>query len=1023
MKNAGKIRFPLRLLPLALWLFIPCLLSGQEPPPARSWSAEDGIELRGHASPALALAMSPDGRTAATGANDRSVILWNTENGKERARLRLSGGVSCLAFSGDGSLLVVGCRDKSATLWTVADGRELSKFPHSGTVTAAALSDDGRFLVSGVDNGQAGLWDARLVKPLFPLNVHQRMISAVAFSPRNNMVALASQDRGVSLWDTTGKQLFLFKKHYGGVEAVAFAPGGARLITGSADKRALIWEARGGKVLHELEGHSAPVTFVAFAPDGRTAYTASQDGLFIQWNAATGKEIVRTQLGMPVHRAAMSRDAYQTIVRDLATKTLTFRTETIHFEEPGKPAPEDKSPFAALPKSPPAFRFNPDMKPQPKPTTGGESPAPEVPLPAAPRDNLVAFHPKGLFVLSVGGDKDGVMWDVQKRDAVYTISHSAPLTAVRFAPSGDQVAVGGRDGSVLLYHPGNGRQERVLRGHTSAVRALAFTADGSRLISAGADHAVVLWDLLSGRLLTTIRAHTAPINAFEMLPDYSRAFSVSDDKTLRAWTTAGRGNQSLQGDVVAEEESPLISLAISPDGKWIATGTEAKTVVVRDTREFKVAATLAGLPEPACSLAFTPDGAFLATGGKDGVLVFWSTETWKAAQTFPQVKRETQERLEEIRERRTVHKQWVRDGVREIVREPIRDIAFSADGRWMLSSGGRESFLWDLSKLKTPPPAASESEKPTPPPTPRQAAAARLEALPEGKRIRLFDRVGAPLTGASLSRDGTRLVVAERSKRLLVFDTATGEEVARHHAKVVQETVIFLPDGRTVLGGGEDGRLFSINTQTDREVFAVKAHTDGLTCLALSPGGGKALSGGNDRIAVFWDTRKGENLGRLNGHRGAIHGVALNRDASRALTASEDRSAILWDTKTLKPIRKQEDHRGPVRDVAFSADGVRMATVSNDRTAVVYQTATGKELARLTGSAAPLIRVAFSPDGNRLLTAGDDGVAVLWDPQTGEPLKRFTATQRPILEIGFTADGNRLFLLDGKAVTLWETSE
>ena len=955
--------------------------------------------LVAHRSPVSAVAVSPDGTVIATGSLDRTAILWNVETGKELFQLKgTRSGITAVAFTRDGKHLLTGSADRAAVLWATDTGREIRQFPnHKGTVTALASSPDDELLVVGIDNGQGVVWDVKSGRPLKPLDEHSKAVSAAAFAPGGDRVVLASLDRTLSVWNPIkGEKLTEFKKHDGPVGCVAFDASGNRVVSGSADKTAIIWNSWDGREIRRLEGHTAEVVFVAFSPDGATVYTASKDQTFVQWNAQTGKPIARCRLGVVPVAAAMSADAFQTaLFGAVDSKATLFRTESLGFAPPSQPAATFKDhPFTKLPAGTLTTRFE-----------------------QTPQGNSVALSPTGALAVSVGPEKNGVVWNTQTGRTLYEFSHTAPLTSVRFSTDGQTFACGATDGMVLVFRTTTGESVYKLRGHTAAVNGVAFAADAKRLLSAASDRTLVLWNLETGRSLGAMLGHTDKVGDVAVAPDMSKTVSVSSDKSVRVWEPSGKVFKKLD-----DHAAPLISLVFAPNGEWFATGGEDKTVVVWGAKEFKPIKKLTGFPEPPTSLAVKPDGSVLATGGVDGIAVFWSTQTWEPVQVFPQIPLEIEEKQRAAAKEPSARTKWTKDIAKPVDYEPIKSISFGKDGK-MLTSGGVRTLLWDIANV-VPSNQPTESARP---PDRRSDSSATLPTLPVGKLIRRLEGFSSPVLGADVSRDGSTIVVSEDNKRISWFNTESGEEIYRFTARSPYQDVLLFPDSRTLFAGAQDGRFFLStfpnNFAVNRENFQSKVHTDRITRIGVSATGARAISGGADRIAVIWDTKKGENFGRLTGHKGEITDVALNRDASKALTASEDRSAILWDVKTLKPIQTILEHRSAVSGVAFSADGFRFVTASQDGTAIVFQAATGKELLRLTGSSAPLTGIVFSPNGEQLLTGANDGNLVLWNASTGQPLRRFPPRSKPVLRVAFTADGKRLLGITPFDVTLWHVEE
>jgi WD40 repeat protein/uncharacterized caspase-like protein len=422
--------------------------------------------------------------------------------------------------------------------------------------------------------------------------------------------------------------------------------------------------------------------------------------------------------------------------------------------------------------------------------------------------------------------------------------------------------------------------------------------------------------------------------------------------------------------MVQTGSSFITSVAFSPDGRKILTGSRDKTARLWDMETGKELQRFEGHSDCVNAVAFSPDGRRVLTGGLDSTVRLWDVETGKELRGFEGHSASVESEAFAPDGRMVLTGSWdktarlwdVKTG-RELRRfeghsESVTSVAFSPDGRKVLTGcRDKTARLWDMET---------------------------------GKELRRFEGHFESVSSVAFSPDGRSLAIGSGDNTARLWNTLTGKELQRFkgHSESVS-SVAFSPDGRRVLSGSGDKTARVWDAQTGKELQRFEGHSSSVYCVAFSPDGAKVAMGSEDNTARLWDVKSGKDLKLLQGHSSSIYSVAFSPDARSVLTGSKDNTARLWDVKTGKELRRFEGHSSSVNAVAFSPDGLRVLTGSRDTTARLLDVKTGKELRRFEGHSSSVSSVAYSPNGERVLTGSEDKTARLWDVATGKELRRF----------------------------------
>ncbi|NLX99957.1 MAG: protein kinase, partial [Rhodopirellula sp.] len=475
---------------------------------------------------------------------------------------------------------------------------------------------------------------------------HSAGIHCVAFSPDGMRLASGDGNNVVKLWDVSNNAAIATirtkKQGHDSVGALAFSPDGARVVGGFRSGAILIWNLT-GQVVSTLGGHTAHVSCVSFSPDGNHVLSGSEDNTASLWDATNGK-LVHTFSG---HREAVNAVAFspdgthiasgsrngQIRLWAAASKQLLHSIEYDNKRLRGMCFDEDGGHIVAI---------HDDLVTMWSTELAEKVDEWQLPDLSTRVYHLpVAFSSGGTTFAFCNPKSDGVsvFGNIGSLQKELFILREAGSSCLAFSPDGNRIVTGSAEATLKVWDPTHLNTSLCIGELKDPVHSIAISEDGQYLAAAltTQTNAVPVWNTATGHLVATLGDRLTPHvevmpSVFDVAvsPDGRFIATACQDKTLRLWSVADRKEvKVLQGHT-----DSVICVAYSFDGAHILSGSRDNTARVWDNDGRNVVVTLRGHEGAVACVAFSPNGQRCLTGSRDCTVRLWDALSGKELAAF-----------------------------------------------------------------------------------------------------------------------------------------------------------------------------------------------------------------------------------------------------------------------------------------------------------------------------------------------------------------------------------------------------
>ena len=525
----------------------------------------------------------------AGGAQNGEVVMWNLEGQRiATSKVSFEDWVNDLVFTEDGNQLFAAGRDGFIMVFDVS-GEVIREFPkQEASINAIDLSSDDQYLIAGLENNNAIYFEVATVEERV-FEGHKDRILDVALHEAADLIATASRDETIKLWNSKGDLLATLNDHEKRVNSIEFTPDGKYLISSSDDLTIKLWDLNTQKVTKTYRSHQDYVSSISLSKDGLRFISGGGDSLVYFWiresktlkkfgpfpNEISGAVFGNRNSDLFLTSGSLKATGYESILNHNWISKWNFNGE-------GNLVDSLEGHLDAI--------------------------------------NTIRWSPNKEFFGTASKDATAIIWTNEGEIVTALNGHVGPVNDLDFSADNEYVVTGGDDGDVLLWDF-SGAPIDTLKGHQSYVTAVRFSKDAQYIYSTSFDNFLVVWSI-NGDSIHQIKPHDGRIIDMDIASNGNFLLTAGWDNIVKLWKIRGTTFDLVSEFTINQGNDTgfkgMNCVVFSPDNQFFAIGSEGGVARIYNMEGQAIQSFTDGGRSGVYALSFSPDSKYLFVGYGDG---------------------------------------------------------------------------------------------------------------------------------------------------------------------------------------------------------------------------------------------------------------------------------------------------------------------------------------------------------------------------------------------------------------------